>query len=71
MPWVRCSKCGELLRQGSAYEKHRQSHRWDKGNGHWSWNRNLPAHKRFARAVKKRDGHRCTAMVNGLPLRCH
>jgi len=64
MPYVRCIECKQLIPAGEQ-QKHRQSHRWDKSHSHWSWNRDLPAHKRFARAVKKRDGHRCTKVTNG------
>jgi predicted restriction endonuclease len=67
VPFKQCLEpgCGELLRLSgpSRCPTHRRDQRKS-----WSWDRNHAAHKRFARAVKKRDGYRCTFVEDG--VRC-
>lgn len=55
MPMRWCHTCRIPIPMDD-WQTHRQAH--DKRR-QWSHNRDQAAHKRFARAVKKRDGYRC------------
>jgi hypothetical protein len=57
--------CRQLVRLGD-YAKHKDQHRGNMSRG-WSA-RNRSEQRRFRNAVLKRDGYRCTLVVDG--LRC-
>ena len=54
--YVYCPTCRQPVLKAD-YAAHREQHRRE--HGPWSTNRDTAAHARFARAVKKRDNHRC------------
>lgn len=65
MAYFFCDKCSRLVPLAGR-ATHRAGHDTRR---QWSPHRDQAAHKRFARAVKKRDGHRCVVCGSGVDVR--